>query len=291
MMKTSVTVLGLGVMGSALANTLIREGHVVTVWNRSEEKTASFRGRAHVARTVEEAVDASDLILVCVRDYDTSDELLHEPAVTTALGGKTLIQFSTGTAQRARDAGRWAREHTISYLDCTMHGGPRQIGAGVGTFHYTGDRVVFDAVYDTIAPLIGETVYLSEDLGYAAALDFARLGTYTGLVTVLASVFALMEAQGVRVEDYLESVPYIDRAFLEDFFQVWAAREYPSGNASLEVWRAWAAQWVQSGLDSSLDLKVPELVRDAFARAQGRGFGTHDVYALLEAFQPRSNNE
>ncbi|MCP4075102.1 MAG: NAD(P)-binding domain-containing protein [Gammaproteobacteria bacterium] len=36
---TQISVIGLGVMGSALANTLLQKGYSVTVWNRTIEKT------------------------------------------------------------------------------------------------------------------------------------------------------------------------------------------------------------------------------------------------------------
>ena len=35
---SSITVIGLGQMGSALARTLLSAGNLVTVWNRSQDK-------------------------------------------------------------------------------------------------------------------------------------------------------------------------------------------------------------------------------------------------------------
>jgi len=62
MSSRTVTVLGLGWMGAAIANTMIREGHGVTVWNRILEKSATFAGRAEIAPTVLAAVESSDVI-------------------------------------------------------------------------------------------------------------------------------------------------------------------------------------------------------------------------------------
>ena len=39
---SDVSVIGLGAMGSALARTLLRDGHRVTVWNRTSSKTESL---------------------------------------------------------------------------------------------------------------------------------------------------------------------------------------------------------------------------------------------------------
>lgn len=96
MNNRSIAVLGLGRMGSAIAEALIVSGHQVTVWNRTAEKTFSFNGRARVATTIIEACDVNDVIMVCVLNYHTSDALLRVVDVELLLLGKTLVQLSRG---------------------------------------------------------------------------------------------------------------------------------------------------------------------------------------------------
>lgn len=45
-MNHDVTVLGLGLMGRALAGAFLRDGHPTTVWNRTEEKAGDLVGQA-----------------------------------------------------------------------------------------------------------------------------------------------------------------------------------------------------------------------------------------------------
>jgi 3-hydroxyisobutyrate dehydrogenase-like beta-hydroxyacid dehydrogenase len=64
---SDVSVIGLGAMGSALARTLLRAGHRVTVWNRTSTKTGPLaRDGAIPARDPAAAVLASPIVLVCV---------------------------------------------------------------------------------------------------------------------------------------------------------------------------------------------------------------------------------
>jgi 3-hydroxyisobutyrate dehydrogenase-like beta-hydroxyacid dehydrogenase len=284
--ERAVSVLGLGWMGAALANTLVREGHDVTVWNRTAHKARPFEGRAHVARTVRAAVEASDVIFVCLLNYEASDELLREADVAAALSGKTLVQFSSGTPARAREAGEWARRHGLSYLDCTMSAGPQHVGSALGTFYYTGALEVFESVREVITPLVGTSTYCGEELGYAAALDFAHLGAFTGLMTVLGSVVALLDAEGVALEDFLPTVSFLDREFLEGVVEAISEERYPSGRAALTTWKAWADQFVSSARDAGVDDGVARLVRDSLAVAVERGHGGEDIYAVFSAFSP-----
>lgn len=61
---SDVTVIGLGAMGSAIANALIAGGHDVTVWNRSPDRMLPFaKIAASCAGSAREAVTAGHLIV------------------------------------------------------------------------------------------------------------------------------------------------------------------------------------------------------------------------------------
>ena len=76
-----VSVIGLGLMGSALAKALVAKGYEVTVWNRSHEKAAEFAGLTQVADSVFDAFSASSVIVVCVLNYEASDSLIRSPEI------------------------------------------------------------------------------------------------------------------------------------------------------------------------------------------------------------------
>ncbi|MBL7259769.1 NAD(P)-binding domain-containing protein [Paractinoplanes lichenicola] len=100
----SVTVLGLGPMGRALAGALLRAGEQVTVWNRSPGKDrALVEQGANSARTPGEAAAASSLILVCVVNYDAADLILRTGDVESALQGRTVVNLTADTPSRARE--------------------------------------------------------------------------------------------------------------------------------------------------------------------------------------------
>ncbi|MGL6395111.1 NAD(P)-binding domain-containing protein [Aeromonas veronii] len=111
-----LSVIGLGAMGSALATTLLKAGHPVTVWNRSAAKAAPLQALgATLAPSVGAAIAASDITLVCVDNYAVSQRLLDE--ASDAVAGKLLVQLSTGSPQGPE---RWRAGATPAALAISM---------------------------------------------------------------------------------------------------------------------------------------------------------------------------
>ncbi|MEU4997945.1 NAD(P)-binding domain-containing protein [Streptomyces sp. NPDC021622] len=173
MSNPAVTVIGLGEMGRALADALITAGHRTTVWNRSAAKADDLVARGAVrARTVEEAVLASPLILVCLLDHDVSDAVLRP--VADALRGRTLVNLTNGTPAQARTAEAWATGHGVAYLDGGIMAIPSTVATPQAFVLYSGQQEHFDAHRETFEAL-GAAKYLGADAGIAALYDLALL--------------------------------------------------------------------------------------------------------------------
>ncbi|MBS9719018.1 NAD(P)-binding domain-containing protein [Pseudohalocynthiibacter aestuariivivens] len=96
------SVLGLGQMGTAMALALLASGRSVTVWNRSPEKAQPFVDEgATVAASAADAISASDISILCIRNHVAAAELLRP--ITNRLAGKTVLQLSTGSAKEAEE--------------------------------------------------------------------------------------------------------------------------------------------------------------------------------------------
>jgi 3-hydroxyisobutyrate dehydrogenase len=75
----SVAVLGLGIMGSALARNSARAGLNATGWDRIAERASALASdRLHVAQTVQEAVRDADVVVTMVSDADAVLSIMQE---------------------------------------------------------------------------------------------------------------------------------------------------------------------------------------------------------------------
>ena len=119
-----VTVIGLGLMGQALAGAFLKDGHPTTVWNRSPEKAEHLRTQgATLAGSIGDAVAAGPLVLVCVSDYEAVHELLDP--LGDVLADRVVVNLTSGTSKQARDTAGWAARRGFTYLDGAILAIPR----------------------------------------------------------------------------------------------------------------------------------------------------------------------
>jgi len=203
MTAASVTVLGLGLLGSAVARATLDAGLKTTVWNRSPARATSFsESAASVAVSAEDAVDASDVIVVCLQDYAAMDDVLRAATVEARLAGKTLVQLSTGTPAQARAAAGWVEGVGAAYLDGAIMGFPKDIGTDGLLVLYGGAEETF-AVCDPFATAIGGTAFrVGDDPGQAAALNTALISLYFSFLFGVLNGAAICDAEGVPVETF-----------------------------------------------------------------------------------------
>src|SRR5688500_9804724 len=113
MTSEAITVLGLGNLGRALAQTFLRAGPPVTVWNRSAAKASELvASGATAAPTAAEAVAAGELVVVAVLDHQAAQQVLRGVDVR----GRALVNLTSGSPDEARELARWAADNGAEYL-------------------------------------------------------------------------------------------------------------------------------------------------------------------------------
>ena len=200
--QPSVTVLGLGPMGRALAGAFLDAGVRTTVWNRTPGRDAELIARGAVpASSPQEAVAAASLTVVCVVNYDASDAVLREDAVTAALKGRTVVNLSADVPGRARDTADWAAGHGIRYLDGAIMTPTPSIGTDDAVLLLSGPEELYREHRPVLAALGGTHTHLGEDIGRAAAYDIALLDVFWTAMAGYTHALALARAEGVAATE------------------------------------------------------------------------------------------
>lgn len=154
--------VGMGIMGSPMAQNLLKAGHPVMVWNRTAAKCAAAQAAgATVAATLPELARACDLIFICVADTpDVEAVLFDEGALAEGLApGKIVVDHSTISPEATEGFAARVRALGAAYLDAPVSGG--QLGAlnATLTIMAGGEQTVFDQVHPYFQAMGRNIVY------------------------------------------------------------------------------------------------------------------------------------
>jgi len=196
----TVSFLGLGEMGSALARAALSGCHPTTVWNRNPDKAAALvDAGARRAGTAADAVEASDLIVVCLFDHQSVHDVLDP--LTDRLAGRRLLNLTTTSPDGARELARWAASIDVEYLDGGIMATPEMIGTPQSTVLYSGSQRLYDDHHDLIESW-GAPEYFGDDAGMASLYDLALLSSMYVMWAGFFHGAAMVGAAGVPAKDF-----------------------------------------------------------------------------------------
>ena len=282
--RTPVTVVGLGSMGSALAEAFIAAGHPTTVWNRTPGKAAPLvaKGAVH-ARTVDEAVAVSPLVVACLTTFENTVEAL-EPAAA-GLKGRALVTLNSGSPAGARQLAEWALGHGARYLGGAIKNVPSAVGAEDTLLYYGGDIGVFEEFAPTLRVLGGDTVYLGTDPDLATLYEMAVGGTLLPALVGFFQGAAALQARGLTAASMVRfSVKWFEmiNSVLPVFAEEIDRGDYTRPASSVNLFLAGAAHDEELGKEANLDMAWHRPFHDLLERAVEAGHGDHSVSALTE---------
>lgn len=284
----SVTCLGLGLMGSALARCFIRNGHGVTVWNRDAKKRNAFVGSAAIAGSPAEACAASDLIVVSVSTYADGNSILEAPEVVEAARGKTLLQLSSGSAPDARAGAAWAKKRGIEYLDGCVLGYPSDVDADRCVFFFSGPTALYERHASVLNSMSPAVKYVGERIGCAKALDSALLEVFYATFLSAFHAASICDAEGID-RDHLFGgmvgiLPWIGSTAEVSARQI-DKGDYTGEQATNDVHVAAQEHIVTVSRENGLDTSVPEFIIERYRKAVAAGHGGEEIAALYEIFR------
>jgi 3-hydroxyisobutyrate dehydrogenase-like beta-hydroxyacid dehydrogenase len=281
---SEISVIGLGSMGSVLAETLLSAGHRVTVWNRSQEKAELLVGDgAEMRVTIAGAVEASPVILVCIDNYTTTRKLFAAQDVLSVLADRAVVQMSSGTPPQALGDERWFAEKGAGYLDAAILGSPKVIGTKECQILIAGNEGLWKECKPVLECLAGNFQYTGSKIDSAKILDLAWLSQRLGYFMGVFQGLLLCEASGVGLDVFSATVAVDARASM--IANTIHDNTFTDPVNTVNVWKE-ALHHIQTHAKQlGTNHEVLDFIEAKFERAQSAGYGEEDLAALIKVFR------
>ena len=200
MSKPVVGVIGLGLMGNAIAQRLIETGHTVAGYDIVAARMATAAGHGvRPCGSPAEVAHASDIVLMSVTSTKAvEDAVLGTSGVASAegLSGKILVDHSTTEINTTkRVATTLAMSTGMAFVDAPVSGGPAAAASGTLAIMAGGEA----AAVACIRPVMEQLGRLTH-MGSCGAGQATKLVNQTLVLTnycVLAEALRLADAYGV----------------------------------------------------------------------------------------------
>lgn len=277
-----VGVVGLGLMGTAIAERLLLHGHAVKVWNRTPAKAAPLLGRGAV--WTEDPFAECQRVIFCLYTTEVVEEVLTGFA-TGLKPGAILVDTTTGDPDRTVLLANRLAGQGVRYIEAPISGSSQQVREGQATVILGGDAATVTACRD-LWDVLGRNWFHVGPNGSAA-----RMKLISNLVlglnrAVLAEGLAFAEALGVSPAAALEvmagsnaysrAMDVKGRKMVERDFSVQARLSQHLKDVRLMLVEA---------SSRGMELPLTQSHRRLLERAEAAGLGDLDNSAILEVLR------
>jgi 2-hydroxy-3-oxopropionate reductase len=199
---STIAFIGLGIMGSPMADHLIRAGHRVIGLDRSPERTAGLvEAGGKAADSIELAVKDADVVAIMVPDSpDVQSVLLGDDGVFAhAEPGTLVIDFSSIRPDVTAEFARIGTQRGLRIIDAPVSGGEPGAKNATLSIMVGGSDDDFAAA-KPILEVVGKTIVHVGPNGAGQTVKAANQLIVAGNIELLAEAITFLQAYGVDID-------------------------------------------------------------------------------------------
>ena len=201
-----IAIIGVGLLGSAVASRLLAGGFAVTGYDSRPEQLKALGPRGlRGASSLKEAATGADAVFTILPSLETVEAAILGPGGLLAglARSATVIQMSTISPTLTRRLGEAAASAGVGFLDAPMSGTSAMVERGDCTIFAGGDASRIEACRPVFAAIAKRTVHV----GPIGSASLAKLAT--NLVVALNTA-AVAEALVLGVKGGLDPQALLD---------------------------------------------------------------------------------
>ena len=201
-----IGIIGLGMLGNAVALHLVDSGYEVTAYNRTKGKSEELEEKgATIVESPKEVAENSEVVIIIVKDADAVKQVSFENnGIVNGNHEKLIVaDMSTIDPSESKNISKQFIDSGIIKLDIPVMGGPNVAITGDLVLMASGNKQSFDnckEVFDTIA----SKVFFLGESGVANSIKLAMNLQITMLAMALSEGIMLVKKSNVDPKIFLE---------------------------------------------------------------------------------------
>ena len=279
-----VSLIGTGLMGTAMAERLLTLGHDVVVYNRTEEKCAALQQRGALrARSTAEAIEASQCTILMLADAPAIREALFASRKPN-FQNRIIIQMGTIAPSESIAFGREIRTGIGDYFEAPVLGSIAEAKAG-RLLVMVGGKAEHVERWHEVLKCFCEKPLLVGAIGQAAALKLALNQLIAAHITAFSLSLGLIQRSGVEVETFMNVLR--QSALMTPMFEKklprLLTRDYAHPNFSTRHLLKDVELCLKTARDANLATPVLAAIRGILEETVGQGLQDVDYSSIFEA--------
>ena len=205
-MTQRIAFVGLGAMGSAMAETLVKKQMRVVGYDVRQEAIKALEntgGRGADSPSIA-AKDADVLVLMVVNADQAEDVLFAKGALKALKSSSTVIVMCTCAPGRVEAIAARVEETGRGFIDAPVSGGVAGAKGGTLTIMASGKQAVFNSVKPILSAMGSNLFHLGEKPGQGAAMKTVNQLLAGVHIAVAAEALAFAERAGIDPKLALE---------------------------------------------------------------------------------------
>ena len=280
-----IGIIGIGMLGNAVALHLLDSGFDVTVYNRTKEKTIEVEQKgAKIVASPKIMAENVELVITIVKDAAAVREVIFgKNGVIESKNEKLIVaDMSTIDPVESKNISKELQQHQIQKLEIPVMGGPNVAINGELVMMVSGKKDNFDHCKKVFEKIANKVLFLGEQ-GVANSIKLAMNLQITMLALALSEGITLVKKANVDPKIFLE---VLNSTYFKTGMSEKKAFKMIEGNYDATFTLANLKKDITTITNAAkaLEIKLPMITKaeEIYENAVKEGLGDRDYTEIIE---------